>query len=106
MAWEIRGNRRYFYRKVKRDGKVRSIYVGSEAVAGSLVHEAAERQRMEEYRRREFRKFLTTADAVGYSLAAAGQQIDILLSAKLLSAGLHRSGNGLWRYPREKRKKA
>ena len=37
MAWETRGNGTYYYRKVRRDGVVRSEYVGAGLVAEALA---------------------------------------------------------------------
>lgn len=48
MAWERRGNRSYFYRKERINGKVKSIYVGSDEVATLLDRCEKGRQQLKE----------------------------------------------------------
>lgn len=43
MAWETRKNGNYLYRKVKKRGKVRSVYIGRGDIAEIELHRQAER---------------------------------------------------------------
>src|SRR5437763_779615 len=97
MAWEKRGNRRYFYRSVRCDGKVKRLYCGTGDV-GNLVASAdalrrAERWAAEEARRAE-RDQLEAAVGVTRDLTRCGA---LLAAATLLAAGFHRPSRQPWR---------
>lgn len=97
MAWEARGDRRYFRRSVRDGRRVRSIYIGTGPVA-ELVAQADELLRAEREARRRARQAerdrLDEADAHLDRLDALA---DLLTRAELTAAGYHRHDRGAWR---------
>src|SRR5262249_46469459 len=96
MAWERRGGRDYYYRKVRRDGRVVSEYLGGGPIgkcAADLL--SAEREEREAGRRggRARRAELGASDR---GLDARVRQARQLAAEALASAGYHRHG-GEWR---------
>jgi hypothetical protein len=99
MAWCERGQRKYFYRSKRINGKPRRLYLGS----GAAGERAA---RQDEQRRRERR----AADAAWEAELAELREIDalverfcrmtdLLLAAALMAANYHKHG-GEWRLSR------
>jgi hypothetical protein len=89
MAWETRGNRSYFYRKERINGKVKSVYVGSDAAA-VLIAERAKAERI----KKEAKKLET--DTQRGELEALDRQINALsefnqnlVDALFLISGFH-----------------
>lgn len=100
MGWETRANNRYYYRKRRVNGRVRSEYVGSGIFAelaaqmDEMDREDRERIRAEQMRARdEFMELSHQVDAINERLRS-------LTSAALMGAGwyMHR---GQWRRKRE-----
>ena len=86
MAWERRGNKRYFYKSVRVGGKVKKIYfgVGPVAVAaaeGMKVARLARERRKESMRMQ--REQYQQADAMLVELA---DELDLLLAGEFLVA--------------------
>lgn len=99
MGIETRRNGQYYYRKVRHNGKVRSVYLGSGAMALALDRTA---QRMQAERadeqaaRRAIRAAEQATDRTACQIAAAAREIAALV---LLGTGHHRHG-GVWRLRR------
>ncbi len=96
MGWVSRGQRRYFYRSVRIDGRPRRIYLGHGAVGELHARiEVENRQRREVQRRaREAQEHrLLVAEA---ALDELGTQTYLVAGAMLLVAG-HHEHNGEWR---------
>ena len=86
MAWERRGNKRYFYKSVRVGGKVKKIYLGRGPladVAGEAIEAARlKRERVKESMRAQ-REQYQQADAVLVELA---DELDQLLAGEFLVA--------------------
>src|SRR5262245_54971646 len=104
MAWERYGQRRYYYRSVRRDGKVKKLYYGAgfvgrlAAAVDALRH--AERQ-AEEAARRAVKDRLDIAVRVTCDLSRG---CELLAAATLLAAGYHRASRHPWRPWRDGRR--
>ena len=48
MAYERRGRRSYYYRKVRENGRVRSLYIGSGELAATMAEQVAARKLLRE----------------------------------------------------------
>ena len=97
MAWQKHGPRTYFYRSVRCDGRVRSVYYGAGPVgrfaAAADALRRAEREAAAAARRAQ-------NDQVGAAVAltrALCDLCDLLASATLLAAGYHRPSRPAWR---------
>lgn len=99
MAWEQRAGRRYYYRKVRDGGQVRSKYIGS----GDLGRFCAQSDRDERRARKAERdalRALQQAEAdIDRQLASAEATIAALTADALTAAGYHRH-KGQWRRKR------
>jgi hypothetical protein len=100
VAWERRGGGSYFYRSVRREGRVRKEYWGTGRL-GELAAKMAELDRYaREAPRLEAEEQLALAlDACPAEdqLCAFSEQVDRMVSDALTSAGLHRHKRGEWR---------
>lgn len=95
MAWEKRGNKRYYYRKVRQGDRVVSEYVGAGELAGACAQlDALERQLRQAKRRT--RRELRALDA---QLNDVCDLIRALTYATLLTTG-HHTHKGQWRKKR------
>ena len=104
MAWEKHGERSYFYRSVRRDGKVVKVYHGTGPV-GRLAAEVDALRRAERQAAADARKAqkdrLDVAMTVTRDLSEAR---DLLAAATLLAAGYHRPSRHQWRIWRNGRR--
>jgi hypothetical protein len=97
MAWEQRGNRRYYYRSRKIGGRVVKEYLGAGA-AGLLAAREDEARR----RTRDAVRAALQADRDTFAAAATvhgerSRAADALMTAALVAAGYHRHDRGHWR---------
>jgi hypothetical protein len=101
MAWEERGNHRYYYRSRRVGDKVVKEYVGSGEVASAIADlEALERERAEEAaRQRQAER--ARQDAVDALLLAFCQGVGDIVAEALERAGYHRHDRGQWRRKRQ-----
>jgi hypothetical protein len=103
MAWETRGGSRYYYRKRKVNGRVRSEYVGAglgAELAADLDqerHDQAERDRAQLQLQRAADAAMDRQVDEALDLAAA------LAGAGLVAVGCHTHKGG-WRHGRVSRK--
>lgn len=95
MAWEQRGQKRYYYRKKRANGRVISEYCGSD-VTGQITELEAQRRQAERKAQREekeaFRRLERQIDDVC-------QDIGLIRNALLVANGYHRH-KGQWRKKR------
>jgi hypothetical protein len=104
MAWEKRRERAYFYRSVRRNGKVKKQYYGT-GPTGRLAANAdalrrAERVAAEQAHRAE-KDQLDVAVRLTHDLSRC---CDLLAAAALLAAGFHRPCRHPWRIWRDGRR--
>jgi hypothetical protein len=76
MAWEERNGRRYYYRKVRRGGRVFSVYEGSGV--GATIAEAQDASERETRQRetRSLRAELAEQDAIDAKLEQAWKIVE------------------------------
>ena len=102
MAWETRGNRSYYYRSVRRSGRVVKEYVGAGVVAtlGARLDELArERRAIERQDRVAERDRYEGLETQTLELIRI---TDALVAATLTVAGYHRHDRGAWRRRRDR----
>jgi hypothetical protein len=102
MAWELRGNRSYYYRSVRRGGRVIKEYVGTGRVAELYARlDALARER----RANERQDRAVEQDSWNALEAQTDELIritDALVAATLTVAGYYRHDRGAWRRRRER----
>ena len=103
MAWERRGPGRviYYYRGVRRDGRVVKQYFGS----GQRALQAAQEDDLKR-RQRSMNRSVALEEQLRYAeIIALGQRLEylsqLLLDVVMYSEGLHRQKRGPWRKRRE-----
>ena len=104
MAWYVRGNRRYFYRSARENGRVRRVYVGAGQVAeAAAAFDALSRAVREEDRERS--RAARDAERGRLDALAPLRRLDALAGAlaalTLAGAGYHRPHREAWRRRRE-----
>ena len=105
MGWERRGGRQYYYRKVRRGGRVTSEYVGRGDIA-TLTALLDEERRAERQEQREAeRRLREEAEHIDRRLAQIGDTLRSLTAAMLEQAGYHRH-KGQWRKQRHGRRES
>lgn len=89
MGWETRGNGRYYYRKVRRGGRVESEYIGGGMVAEALA-ELDDEARNDSAAAR--RAWLAAVEAERHTVATLAQVdriVSTMTAAALIAAGYH-----------------
>ena len=104
MAWVKRGEKAYFYRSVRREGRSEKVYYGGGptaqfAAATDALHRAEHKAEMEALKAQKDQ--LDAALAMTRSL---GEGCELLTAAALLTAGYHRPRRHSWRKWRHGRK--
>ena len=100
MAWEQRGSRRYYYKKMRKGGRVRSIYFGSSQDA-YLIEEMTCQDPVGRQILREMKQFSRDYEQeLENELDHMEQAIAHVLLAHLEAAGF-RPHKGQWRRKRE-----
>jgi hypothetical protein len=96
MAWDVRGDLRYFYRSQRIGDTVKRVYVGS----GEVAKRAAAKDAAAKAKRAADQAELITFEAkmadVDQLTAEVRQGVDLLTEAVLLSLGFHEH-RGQWR---------
>jgi hypothetical protein len=99
MAWETRNGRRYYYRKVRRGGRVFSVYEGG-GLSGQLSAEAAAGERVEKQARAlTLREQAARDDSIDAKIDEAWGLVALATEIELEAAGFHRH-KGQWRLKR------
>ena len=96
MAWETRKNGNYLYRKVKKRGKVRSVYIGRGDVAEIEIHRQAERKAELEAQKQE----RAEAELIDQKIDEFSQLNETLVDALFLINGFHQHKRQ-WRMKRK-----
>ena len=90
MAWETRGGRRYYYRKVWKDGRCFSVYEGG-GIAGKVAEDEAEGERIQARRvTRDTRAELAALDEVDAMIDSQWRDAKAAADELLEAAGYHR----------------
>lgn len=100
MAWEGRGGRQYYYRKVRDGNRVRSEYLGRGPQADLLACLGQIERAQAEARRREEERVKEEARAVDKQVNEVCSLVDALRDAAFLLAGYH-THKGQWRKSRD-----
>jgi hypothetical protein len=97
VSWQVIGNRRYYYRHPKVDGRPRRVYVGT-GPAAELAAAVDELRRLKRaIERRQLAGERTRLEGAGAALEAVCARTDVLARAALTAAGYHRHQRGAWR---------
>src|SRR5262245_37811952 len=102
MPWANRGDRRYYYRSSRVNGRPTKVYVGTGEAAAEAAAEV-ERRKAERAERQRARA--AEADAYGQSTAPLDELCrftDVLLRVSLVLAGFRRHDRGEWRRRRRR----
>jgi hypothetical protein len=100
MAWETRGERRFFYQSVRVGGKYVRRYVGSGPEADKVAEEIRRRQ---EARLAESETLRHDEERYAAAMAPILELFgltDLVTKATLVSGGFHQHSRGKWRYRR------
>jgi hypothetical protein len=90
MAWETRGNRSYFYRKERINGKVKSEYVGSGEVAALLDRCEKGRRELKELEKENQKRERMRGEIIDDEINALSEINQSLVEALFLINGFHR----------------
>ena len=97
MAWEKRGNKRYYYRKKRIGKRVVSEYFGDGATA-ELIALLDEEDRLErEYERQQFRREKETQLELDREIDALGDMVRAMTRASLVANGYYTHKGHSWR---------
>jgi hypothetical protein len=93
MAWQSRPAGKFYYRSIRVNGKVRSVYIGTGAKAEAVFAEV-ERRRVERCTQQQHRDHLQTQSTDPQQLNLSSS---LLTDASFLIAGYWQHANGDWR---------
>ena len=96
MAWERRGDRLYYYRSERENGRVRKRYVGRGEVAELVAHADETRWAVRERRRQDERAEVERARELSEAGAELDAAAEVLARAEMVAAGYH-NHKGEWR---------
>jgi hypothetical protein len=89
MGWETRGNGRYYYRKVRRGGRVCSEYVGRGLVADMLADIDDDARHDAQVQQRARRAEVDAERRTAATLAEVDRMVQDMTAAALIAAGYH-----------------
>lgn len=89
MGWEKRGNREYYYRKVREGSRVRSVYVGRGELAQLTAALIAMQREDRSNQNQELRLEQALLRAFDLEVHAMEAVIITITEAALLAAGFH-----------------
>jgi hypothetical protein len=102
MGWELRRGRPYYYRKVRKGGRVRSKYVGSGLVAQICAGDDDDKRRDLAVKRAADRATRQGEAAIERQLGAVESALSSMTHATLFAAGYHKH-KGQWRKRRREK---
>lgn len=102
MAWETRNGRSYFYRKVRKDGRVFSVYEGGGVSGAISARQATQERETRKQERARLRRELAREDAIDALIDSAWAVAREAEQAALEAAGYHLH-NRQWRLRREQK---
>src|SRR2546428_13251065 len=96
MAWERRGHRLYYYRKVRDGKRVVSSYCGVGPMAELLACADAEERRVRQQRRKTLKLTQDENRSIDQKIMRQAKVIEAVTSFYLLCSGFHKH-RGAWR---------
>ncbi len=102
MAWETRGGRRYYYRKVWKDGRCFSVYEGGGLGAEFVAERAATERATVANTAQTHRTEMARQDAIDAQIDQSWALVSAATEAALEAAGYHRHKRQ-WRLKRNAR---
>lgn len=97
MAWEQRGPQTYYYRSVRRDGRVTKDYLGTGPLAELYAAEEAERRAQRQAEAEAWHQEQAALDALDRQIDAWWDMGTVLLKATLYTEGYYQHDRGEWR---------
>src|SRR5438132_1121731 len=97
MSWEVRGNRRYYRRKRRIDGRMVKVYVGTGPMAEREAELDAQRRAKREAEREAARAAEACCNEALTPVEEVTKLIDLLMRATLISEGHYQHDRGAWR---------
>jgi hypothetical protein len=97
MAWEQRGSHTYYYRSVRRNGRVTKEYLGTGPLAALSVAADAQRQAQRQAEAEAWRQEQAALDALDQQIDAWWDTGAVLLKAILYTEGFYQHDRGTWR---------
>jgi hypothetical protein len=97
MAWEQRGPQTYYYRSVRRNGRVTKEYLGTGPLVALYAAEDAERQAQRQADADAWRQAHAEMDALDAQLDAWWDAGTVLMKAILYAEGYYQHDRGAWR---------
>lgn len=89
MGWEERGGRRYYYRKVRKGGRVFSVYEGG-GIGGAIAEaQDAREQEKRTQTREELRREIAAQDRIDGLIGESERIAERASRAALEAAGFH-----------------
>lgn len=99
MAWEERGGQRYYYRKVRRNGRVFSVYTGDGITGAVAAAQDKHEQEKRKLTREEMRREMAAQDRIDNLIRESERIAEGAARAALEAAGYH-SHKRQWRLRR------
>ncbi len=99
MAWENRGNGRFYYRKVRYGNQIKSEYIGNSETAVFLAGLDTIEQEQKEAERQALKRLIVDNKAIDQKLDEVERLVREMATAVLLANGYH-THKGKWRYAR------
>jgi hypothetical protein len=89
MGWERRGSKKYFYKKERTDGKVRSIYVKSREIANMISQLQSSMPLVEKFARLLNSSDLRNHNRAELALDELCNSVTLVTEGALLVSGFH-----------------
>src|SRR5262245_44540118 len=97
MAWEQRGPHTYYYRSIRRHGRVTKDYLGTGPLAELSAAEDAARRAQRHIEAETWRQEQAALDALDQQIDAWWDRSTLLLKATLYTEGYYQHDRGAWR---------
>jgi hypothetical protein len=97
MAWEQSGPQTYYYRSVRRNGRVTKDYLGTGPLAELSAVEDAERRAQRHAKAESWCQEQAALDALDRQIDAWWDMSTVLLKATLYTEGYYQHDRGAWR---------
>ena len=97
MAWESRGAQTYYYRSVKRGGRVSKVYMGKGPFVAMLVAEVEQERAARQAKAEAWKQTRTDMEALDAQVTAWWNAGTPLIDAALRTQGFYRHKRGEWR---------